>query len=333
MHLTDKNSENNGFAALLLDYGASPIAGGLIGVLVGDAVGVPWEFYPPENLPTRDLIDMVPPDGFARAHDVPNGTYSDDSAQTLILLDSLLACGTLNLTDFANRLLRWYDEGYMAVDGQVFDCGLQTERAIDRLRDGVLPLESGAKDERSNGNGSVMRCLPLALWHTGSDEALVRDAHLQSLPTHAHPRSLVCCAYLCMVARGYLHGLHDPWTLADQRLADIYDGWSNDQERQVLLHELDVLRNFLKNEQPRGSGYVLDCLASAKKAMEEDSFEEVIKTAILFGHDTDTSAAVAGGLAGIRHRLRSIPLRWLEQLRGFELVEPLIYRFTAAKRD
>ncbi len=136
-----------------------------------------------------------------------------------------------------------------------------------------------------------------------------------------------------MVARGYLHQLADPWDWADQRLADIYDDWPNGQERQALLRELDVLRWFLKTEQARGTGYVLDCLATVKRSMEDgDSFEDVIKTAIQFGHDTDTSAAVAGGLAGIRHRLRSIPVRWLGKLRGFELVEPLIATLVATQR-
>jgi len=173
-----------------------------------------------------------------------------------------------------------------------------------------------------------MRTLPLALWHTGSDEELVRDAHLQSLPTHAHARSLVACGYYCLVAKGYLNHLPDPWAWADHRLDEIYHDWSNGQERQALLRELDVLRCFLKTEQPRGTGYVLDCLASVRRSMEEDSFEDVVKTAVLYGNDTDTTAAVAGGLAAVRGGLGSIPARWLRQLRGFELVEPLIVRST-----
>lgn len=99
-----------------------------------------------------------------------------------------------------------------------------------------------------------MRVLPLALWHTGSDEELAQVAHLQSLPTHAHPRSLVACALLCMVGRGYLRKLDDPWKFADSRLEEIYKGIDG-QDRQALLRELDVLRNFLTTEQPRGTGY------------------------------------------------------------------------------
>lgn len=316
----------SGFAALMKDHGSNAAIDGLVGLLVGDALGVGYEFHPPEDLPSRHLIEMVPPVGFRRSHaGVPSGTWSDDGAQALCLLASLLDCGKLALTDFSDRLLQWLDDGYMAVDGDVFDVGIQTAEALGYLRDGVSPHESGGTDERSNGNGSLMRVLPLALWHSGSDETLVRDAHLQSLPTHAHPRSLVACAFYCLVARGYLRKLDDPWGWADSRLADIYEDWPENRERKALLPELDVLRSFPKTDKPRGSGYVLDCLFSARKAMEEESFADVVKTAIMFGNDTDTTAACAGGLAGIRFGLSGIPKGWLQQLRGFELAKPLIF--------
>lgn len=191
------------------------------------------------------------------------------------------------------------------------------------------PHESGGASELDNGNGSVMRVLPLALWHIGPDEALVRDAHLQSVPTHAHPRSLVACAFYCLVARGYLQASPDAWSCADQSLEEIYRLWPEQRERNGFLGELDVLRSFAKTDTPRGTGYVLDTIWSARVALEEESFEHVVRTAILFGHDTDTTAAVACGLAGIRHGMEGIPVRWLEQLRGFEIVEPLVARLMA----
>lgn len=324
MRLTDKN---NGFAALLTDHAGNAAIGGLVGLLVGDALGVGYEFHPPESLPPRDQIEMDRPVGIRRSHaGVPPGTWSDDGAQALCLLASLLDCGRLSLTDFGDRLLQWLDDGYMAVDGDVFDCGIQTAEALGYLRDGVSPHESGGTSERDNGNGSLMRVLPLALWHTGSNEALVRDAHLQSTPTHAHPRSLVACAYYCLVARGYLCQLPDTWSWAD-RMEEIYQDWPGERERKALLRELDVLRTFPKTDQPRGTGYVLDTIWSARQALQEESFEDVVRTAILFGHDTDTTAAFAGGLAGIRFGLGAIPIRWLEQLRGFDLFEPLTSQF------
>lgn len=299
--------------------------GGLVGLLIGDAVGVCYEFHEPEHLPARKKIDMTPPVGFRRAHaGVPTGTWSDDGAQALCLLASLTERGRFSLMDFASKLQSWLNDGYMAVDGQVFDVGIQTEDALQNLNDGAQPHESGGKSEMDNGNGSLMRVLPLALWHTESDENLVRDAHQQSKPTHGHPRSLVACAFYCLVARGYLKRLTDPWAWADQRLQAIYEALPDHGNGRQFLAELDMLRRFPQTDRPRGTGYVLDTIWSAKMALEAPSFEEVIRNAILLGHDTDTTAAVAGGLAGIRFGLADIPERWLGALRGFELVAPLI---------
>jgi ADP-ribosyl-[dinitrogen reductase] hydrolase len=299
--------------------------GGLVGLLVGDAMGVPWEFQRPEQLPPRDLIEMSPPVGYLRSHDgVPCGTWSDDGAQALCLLISLLECGKLCLPDLASKLLRWLDDGYMAVDDDVFDVGIQTSQALDRLRKGQLPETTGGATERENGNGSLMRVLSLALWHTGSDTALVADAHIQSLPTHAHPRSMVACAFYCLVARGYLQTLDDPWSSADRRLEQVYRTWPDLHGKEAFLDEFDVLRSFPEQHDPSGSGYVIDTIWSARRAMEEASFEGVIRTAIGFGNDTDTTAAVAGGLAGIQFGMAGISKRWLRQLRGFELIEKMI---------
>lgn len=316
---------HDGFLGLARQHPDHTRLGGLVGLLVGDALGVPYEFHSAQQLPARKAIEMQPPAGFVRAHaGVPIGTWSDDGAQALCLLATLVEQGHFSLVDFADRLLRWLDRGYLAVDGRVFDVGIQTADALDNLRDGVAPRESGGADVMDNGNGSLMRCLPLALLHRGTDSALVREAHLQSLPTHAHPRSRIACAFYCLVATGYLQGIADPWASADGRLEEVYKAWPDARERNEYFRELDVLRGFPKHDAPRGTGYVLDTIWSVRRALEESTFEDVVRTAILFGNDTDTTACVAGGLAGIRFGPGGIPPRWLEQLRGFDLVEPMI---------
>ena len=100
---------------------AQRLRGGLLGLLVGDALGVPYEFHPPEEIPPPDQIEMQPPPGFRRAHaGVPVGTWSDDGAHALCLLASLLHCGRLDPEDLMRRLTNWGEHGYMAVDGKVF---------------------------------------------------------------------------------------------------------------------------------------------------------------------------------------------------------------------
>jgi ADP-ribosylglycohydrolase len=161
------------------------VRGGIIGLLVGDALGVPYEFHDQISIPRFEEIEFEPPDYFRRSHaGVPAGTYSDDGAQALILLNTLLECGAFDAQHFAKGLVDWYDGGFMAVGGKVFDVGIQTANSIRELKRGVDPLLAGGVDEYSNGNGSLMRVLPLALWHRGSDLELITDAFNQSAVTH-----------------------------------------------------------------------------------------------------------------------------------------------------
>jgi ADP-ribosylglycohydrolase len=295
------------------------VEGGLLGLLVGDALGVPYEFHPPAQIPPLDAIEMDPPPGFDRAHArVPPGPWSDDGAQALCLLASLLARDGFDLVDFARRLVDWYREGAMAVGGIVFDIGIQTEHAIGRLIEGTAPAEAGPRDDRANGNGSLMRVLPLALWHRGDDEALVRDAHAQSVVTHGHARAQAACAVYCLWARYELEGDDEAWVRAVRRVRQIYSA-------QYPAHNVELVERVLPGfAEPRGTGYVVDCLHSALAACAEPSYEAIVKAAIARGNDTDTTACVAGGIAGIRHGRAAIPERWVSRLRGRAILEPLL---------
>lgn len=295
-------------------YDWERVSGGIYGLLIGDALGVPYEFHAAHQIPPADQIEMEPPPGFNRAHaGTPPATWSDDGAQALILLESLLERGQLHLDDFARRLIDWYKHGHMAVDGRVFDVGIQTAYALERLQSGVEPDRAGRSDERSNGNGSLMRVLPLALWHKGSDLELARDAALQSMVTHGHPRARVCCSLYCLWARYTLLGSPEAWQEAVSSLEKLCD---SEQRR-----ELDLV---IAGVTPTGTGYVLDSLHSARWALRERSYEAVVKAAISLGNDTDTTACIAGGVAGIRYG--NIPERWIQSLRGKQLLDPLIQK-------
>jgi ADP-ribosylglycohydrolase len=302
------------------------IAGGIWGLLIGDAVGVPYEFRDPDALPPEALIDLVPPPGFAPSRpDVPPGTWSDDGAQALCLLESLLICKQLVPRDLSLRLLLWMHRGHLAVDGVVFDVGIQTRAALDRLNHGVPPESAGPSRERDNGNGSLMRVLPLALWHRGDDRELCALAAQQSLVTHGHPRSQLCCALYCLWARATLEGEDDAYRNALARIGPLvadHPEW----ERELKEHVLPF-------DAPRGSGYVVDCLASARYALQAGDYAAVIRRAVALGHDTDTTAAVAGGIAGLRDGVGGIPTAWREALRGRELAEPLIAQLLALHPD
>jgi ADP-ribosylglycohydrolase len=300
------------------------VRGGLIGMLVGDALGVPYEFHAASAIPGLPGIEMTPPVGFPRAHrTVPPGTWSDDGAQALCLLASLLDKDGLDPADFGGRLLAWYEQGYMAVDSVVFDVGVQTGVALRNLKSGVPALEAGPSEERSNGNGSLMRVLPLALFHEGSDDLLVEDAFLQSRVTHGHARSRICCALYCLWARRTLERDATPWQSAVAALRALISKGSAEEE---------ALEYHVRPDEPpvgRGSGYVIDTLRSARMVLEKPDYESCVKAAIALGDDTDTTACVAGGIAGIRWGEAGIPVRFREALRGRELLDPLLEALTA----
>lgn len=295
------------------------IEGGLVGLLVGDALGVPYEFKPASELPEQAAIEFDPPPGYPRTYaGLPVGTWSDDGAQALCLLESLLHTRTFDPADFARRLVRWMDEGHLAVDGFVFDVGIQTRIAVGALRAGGPALLPDSSDARTNGNGALMRVLPLALAHEGSDAELVRDARLSSRVTHPHLRSALCCALYCLYARRILAGTPEPWRDAVASMRSVVAG--EPEALRELTHELRV------DEAPvgHGSGYVVDSLNGARMLLERGDYERVVKSAVALGGDTDTTAAIAGGLAGVRDGIEGIPTRFRRGLRGRSLLDPLL---------
>ena len=314
---------------------------GIRGALVGDALGVPFEFKQPVDIPPASEIRMVMQSAFRKTYpQIPYGTWSDDGSQLLCLLESLEHDTSFDPAHFATLLVKWARAGHHQSGGAVFDCGGQTARALQNLENGVAPLDAGGTEERSNGNGSLMRVLPVALvghWDDWSDQRIVDVAHLQSRLTHRHPVAQVCCALYCLVAIFLLRdGQRKPIdcrTAAFSFLDDIY----GQPEYWEFQGALAIVREFPQQNFKRGSGYVVDCLWSALDCLENShSYVETVRAAILLGNDTDTTACVAGGLAGIIYGAETIfelddgpmgiPCDWIAQLRVPDVTAELLDR-------
>ena len=289
------------------------IAGGIWGVLVGDAFGLPHQFKIAANIPEHLFMEM--PKEYRKAFPkIAYGTWSDDGALTLALTDSLTKSNGLNIDHFAGNVRNWFDKGAFTVDGASYDVGNTTMEAVLRLTRGHPPETSGLDQENANGNGSLMRTLPLALWHKGTDRELYHDACSQSAVTHRHDISKAACGVYCVAARCMLNGQTPASAFVDGlRLAHV---------------PLPIPR------EPAGSGYVLDSLAFAIKAARGgQSYEDVVLEAVRLGADTDTTAAIAGGLIGVRDGQTGIPDKWLSRLRGFDMAEKAIAGFLEARRQ
>ena len=297
------------------------IEGGVLGALTGDALGVPYEFKAPSEIPPTAAVDMAPPAGFDRSHgDVPVGTWSDDGSLTLALLETLLHHqGRFDADDFGGRLVAWRREGRLAVDGRVFDVGIQTDEAIKRIASGTPAAGAGPSGELSNGNGALMRTLPVALAAKGDDRALVECAHRQSRVTHGHIRSEVCCALYALWTRRLLDDRGgDPWKDALAALRAVY---SNDAERRRELDE--EVRPEIEGP-GGGTAYVVDSLRSVRWCFLQGSYEAAVTAAIRLGNDTDTTAGIVGGAVGVKDGVDAIPRRWRDALRGAEIYRPVL---------
>lgn len=284
----------------------------LLGFLIGDAIGVPFEFNTSEYLQgvPKKCFALPTPSTNRSHHMAPPNAWSDDGAQVLALIDSLQRCQTLDLDDFGQALLDWQMHGKYAVDGVVFDVGIQTKRSLQKLRNGTPAIDCGGDLECHNGNGSLMRVLGLALWHTGSDKELIDFAYDQSLPTHAHLRSQVCCALYCLWVRNLLNGAEDGFYEAVQTFADI----SKDLNDQPSLDELQVVLKD-QNLHPSGTSYVVDTLWSVRHAfVNSSSYPQAIENAICLGPDTDTIAALTGAVAALKYGEDNIPQLWRDTL-------------------
>lgn len=298
---------------------------GVYGYLIGDAVGVPYEFCTSEKLRRLEKIDMIPPKKFNRSHkEVKPGTWSDDGAQMLCMLASLMESRNFNINNLAKKLLAWHEKGYMAVNQKVFDVGTQTLRSLREYSKSKNPLTSGLVVKKGRGNGSLMRVFPLGLYND-DERKIVEYAHLQSMITHGDIVPQVCCAFYSLWVRETAKGgsIKEAYEKSVDKLLKIYE-----EEKEYLYYFSERLRPLDYSIKGKGTGCVLDTLRSVRDMLfEHNNYKEVIINAVLLGNDTDTVAAIAGGIAGIHYGFEAIPEDWLRLLKGKNIVEKLLSNY------
>lgn len=297
----------------------------LFGVATGDALGVPFEFKSRKSLSIAPAVDMM---GYG-THDVPPGTWSDDSSLTFCLAEALL--GDFNPDLVAAYFIKWLREGFWTPRGKVFDIGITTRNAIYRLESGVRSELAGGIDESENGNGSIMRILPLIAFIVNRDiNERFQIIKAVSSITHAHIRSVIACFYYLEYA-GLLLKTKDKFNAYSivQQIVPQFLQWKDIEEK-----EIDLFKRLLKSdisaipeEKIQSSGYVLHTLeASMWCLLSTSNYKDAVLKAVNLGDDTDTTAAVTGGLAGILYGFDSIPKNWVERLARKNDIENLALR-------
>lgn len=298
--------------------------GGIFGLCVGDALGVPVEFIS-RDVRKKDPVQEMRAYGTYHQH---FGTWSDDTSLTLCLMDSLIHECTLEKV--VENFIGFYTKAKFTPHGEVFDIGISTKNAIEKMIRGVIPLKCGGSDESENGNGSLMRILPLVFY--------VKDMSLEkqkgiiekiSSLTHAHKRSKLACIIYVAFAIELLNGVkkQEAYVKAIQSIKQYH---LEEYEQELIYFERITNKKLetLKESDISSSGYVVHTLEAALWTfLTTNSYSDAILRAINLGEDTDTVAAISGGLAGIYYGVSSIPDNWLQCLARKEEIYEMIMAF------
>ena len=297
----------------------------MIGHAVGDALGVPVEFCTREELLKNPVKDMM---GYG-SYPVPAGAWSDDTSMSVAALDSL-ANGEIRYDEIMGNFVKWAKCDDYTPTGEMFDIGFTCKTAIRLFfeGEGFSALACGLPYENANGNGSLMRIHPFVLMvYFRKELQPVADMIFENASrlTHAHERSVLACKIygrllFSLIENPIKESIFKALAEAKAMYADSYE---------YAAYRRLFLRNFkdLPACEIRSSGYVVDTLEAAIWCLlTTDSYEKCVLKAVNLGEDTDTVAAVAGGLAGALYGYEAIPKKWRDTLIKREYIEEMCDR-------
>ena len=305
---------------------------GIMGVVVGDALGCPVQFDSREEVARHPVTGMR---GYG-TFNLPEGSWTDDSSLTIALLESIRRVGEIDLDDIMGNFMKWLYDGEFTPYGESYDIGRGTMQAINRYRKNRNAKNCGGDEEWNNGNGSLMRIMPACLYcsvmeSSGmySDRDAIDAIHSVGGLTHAHIRSNIACGLYFFMAKYILFREGSLQERIQEGLTQgfaFYESYLADKEN---LHYYDRLKDLeafksLPADKIKSTGYVVDALEAAVWSLiTTDSFDQALLKAVNLGDDTDTVGAIAGGLAGLYYGYDSIPEDWLSAIKRREWIEEM----------
>lgn len=288
--------------------------GCLLGLATGDAVGTAVEFSAKDSFPP--ITDMV---GGGPFH-LQAGQWTDDTSMALCLAESLIARQGFDAKDQMNRYMNWWQWGYLSATGHCFDIGTTVAGALQKYANDGDPF-AGSSHPKTAGNGSLMRLAPVVLWYFPDELLALEYAEASSRTTHAAPEALACCRLFAQILMNALNGKSKRETLtAIPQLPE--------QENLRRIAE----GNYLKKTRAEifGTGYCVQSLEAALWCFAQGkNFKETILLATNLGDDADTTAAIAGQLAGAYYGVNGIPQQWQEKLWQYGDIDSLARKLLA----
>ena len=306
------------------------ISGSLFGFFVGDALGVPVEFIEREKLKKHKVTKMLE----YGTHNQQVGTWSDDSSMVLATMDSLINNESINYNDIMNNFLKWYKEGKYTPDRKVFDIGNSTAAALRKYQRDEKNYICGSNDIYSNGNGSLMRILPITLYLHYTSEQKLDVISTISCMTHAHIYSIISCIIYSIFIDEYLKelDLKKAYSNMQNIIKNILENNKNIENVEELKQKFsriiyDDISKLTENE-IKSSGYVIDSLeASLWCLLKTNNYKDAVLKAVNLGEDTDTIGALTGALAGLVYGYNSIPKEWINVLKRKEYLTDLTNKY------
>lgn len=300
---------------------------GIIGFAIGDALGVPAEFKSREELELHPIIDMIG-DG---TYNVPAGTWSDDTSMTLATMDSIISTNTIDTNNMASNFLNWFRNAEYTATNETFDIGRTTLQSLAKFELKVCDASScGESDEYSNGNGSLMRILPVAYYIYYRDitdnQEIYNIVKQVSSITHAHEVSILGCNIYVKFVLELLDGKEkiEAYENIGQLDYSMFSNIAIDKYSRILK---DNIQNIDK-ENISSSGYIVSTLeATMWLFLNSNDYNETVLKAVNLGEDTDTVAACTGGLLGLYYGIENIKDKWKQELKKYDYIIELCDKF------
>lgn len=299
---------------------------GMLGFAIGDALGVPVEFQSRNTLEAHPVQDMR---SFG-THLVPEGTWSDDTSLVLATMDSILAEPSISFEDMMQRFDDWYRKGKYTATDEVFDIGITTCLALQNFEKHLPATACGGRKIKDNGNGSLMRMLPIAYYLKKHDFSLQEEVDLVnqfSSLTHGHEISCLACKIYCDYVKFLFDGQSPLEAYQNLKKIPYEKYYSMETVRNFnRILNLDLLS--LSKDEIQSNGYVVSSLeASLWSTLQSQSYEEAVLKSVNLGSDTDTIGAITGSINGIIYGMENIPDKWISKLKKADYIKKITNQF------
>ena len=295
------------------------LKGCIYGLFIGDALATPYEFRNQDYMSKLSSIDMIPPQGHQRTYkEVGFGSWSDEGAMTLAMMDTLIKCHQFMPKHYIENLMNYKYNGAFAVNNHSFGYSRHLEQVLKTYKEGgkVYKLDDLAK---SRDTDSLVRSVPLVLANLDKDtKSIIEMAHMQALTTNRHPIAGICSAIYMQWIKNIINKEQNAFVKAVHQLFELY----NADMKQLIITEI------LQHKPVVGVNDIAECLMDTYEIIcKTNNYHEAVITAVKKGNHSTSLAASVGAIAGLIYKYPGIPTKWVEGIKNREIIDQIVLTF------